>query len=81
MITLSGFDSDHEKFDKLKYIRQLRGVVKWKQAKGKGTLEWATGVGKTVAAQIVLNKMRKTHHDRGYFPLIFESGTFEIVTD
>ena len=26
-------------------------------------------------------KMRKTNHDRGYFPLIFESGGFEIVTD
>lgn len=65
MITLSGFDSDHEKFDKLKYIRQLRGVVRWKQAKGKGTLEWATGVGKTVAAQIVLNKMRKTRELKG----------------
>lgn len=26
-------------------------------------------------------KMRKTNHDRGYFPLIFDSGAFEIVTD
>lgn len=26
-------------------------------------------------------KMRKTNHDRGYFPLIFDNGMFEIVTD
>ena len=26
-------------------------------------------------------KMRKTNHDRGYFPLIFEGNKFEIVTD
>ncbi|MEM3567509.1 MAG: ATPase domain-containing protein, partial [Thermoplasmata archaeon] len=26
-------------------------------------------------------KMRKTNHDRGYFPLIFDNGVFEIVTD
>jgi superfamily II DNA or RNA helicase len=59
MKTLSGFDSRHPKFDKRKYLRQLRGVVKWKKNKGKGSLEWATGVGKTVAAQIVINKMKK----------------------
>jgi len=26
-------------------------------------------------------KMRKTNHERGYFPLIFDNGMFEIVTD
>ena len=26
-------------------------------------------------------KMRKTNHDRAYYPLIFEDGKFEIVTD
>lgn len=30
---------------------------------------------------VSVNKMRKTNHERGYFPLIFESGGFEIVTD
>ena len=28
-----------------------------------------------------INKMRKTNHDRGFFPLIFEDGEFEIVTN
>ena len=26
-------------------------------------------------------KMRRTKHERGYFPLIFENGEFEIVTN
>jgi len=28
-----------------------------------------------------INKMRKTHHDKGFFPLIYENGQFEIVTN
>lgn len=33
-----------KELDTIKYIRQLRGVVKWKQAGYRGTLEYATGV-------------------------------------
>jgi superfamily II DNA or RNA helicase len=43
--------------DTNKYIRQLRGVVRWKQSNGRGTLEYATGVGKTFTAIIAIKKM------------------------
>lgn len=60
MKTLSGFDSKDPKFDKLKYIRQLRGVVKWKNTnRGNGSIIWATGVGKTVSAIVAHNKIAK----------------------
>ena len=38
-------------------------------------------IGNTTNLFVGVVKMRKTHHDRGYFPLICESGQFEIVTD
>ena len=37
--------------------------------------------GNTVNLFVSIVKMRKTHHDRSYFPLIFENGEFEIVAD
>ena len=37
--------------------------------------------GRKVNLFLSVVKMRKTKHDRGYFPLIFENGTFEIVVD
>ncbi len=37
--------------------------------------------GKIVNLFLSVVKMRKTHHDRSYFPLIFDKGNFEIVTD
>ena len=27
-----------------------------------------------------INKLRQTNHDRGFFPLLFEDGHFEIIT-
>jgi superfamily II DNA or RNA helicase len=57
--TLGGFDSSHPKFDKSKYLRQLRGIIHWKRFKGKGTFLWATGTGKSTLAVIAFNKMRK----------------------
>jgi len=37
--------------------------------------------GNTANLYVNINKMRKTKHDRGFFPLIFENGEFEIVTN
>ena len=37
--------------------------------------------GNTANLYVNINKMRKTNHDRGFFPLIFERGEFEIVTN
>jgi len=34
----------------------------------------------TANLYVNINKMRKTNHDKGFFPLIFEDGCFEIVT-
>ena len=56
--TLTGFNSKDPKFDKIKYIRQLRAVVHWKRQKGRGTIEAATGFGKTVIALIIIAKVK-----------------------
>jgi len=37
--------------------------------------------GKRVNLYMSVVKMRKTNHDRSYFPLIFDNNQFEIVTD
>ncbi len=37
--------------------------------------------GNGVNLYLAVNKMRKVNHSRGYSPLIFESGGFEIVTE
>ena len=37
--------------------------------------------GNGVNLYLAVNKMRKVNHSRGYSPLIFESGAFEIVTE
>ena len=37
--------------------------------------------GKSVNLYLAVNKMRKSNHHRGYSPLIFEGGGFEIVTE
>ena len=59
MKTLCGFDSKHPKFNKVKYIRQLREVLKWNKNKGRGTFEFTPGFGKTVCALIILGKLAK----------------------
>ena len=58
-ITMTGFDVRSPKFNSLKYVRQLRAVVKWMKTKGRGTIEAATGVGKTLMALIILVKFFK----------------------
>lgn len=40
-----------------KLDRQMEGLRKWKAAGGRGTLFWETGVGKTYAALVLINKM------------------------
>lgn len=62
MKTLSGFESNDNRFNLNKYIRQLRGVVSWKRNGFQGTLEYATGVGKTVCAFIAMNKIARKRH-------------------
>lgn len=37
--------------------------------------------GKMVNLYLSVIKMRKTNHDRSYFPLMFEGNKFEIITD
>ncbi len=37
--------------------------------------------GKMVNLYLSVVKMRKTNHDRSYFPLMFEGNKFEIITD
>lgn len=43
--------------DENKLARQLLGIEKWKENKGIGTLHYYTGVGKTYAAILAINKM------------------------
>lgn len=50
--------------DKKKLIRQLRGGVKWINNGAKGTFTWATGVGKTFIALILIRKMQKKNPNR-----------------
>lgn len=57
MITMVGYDTTSPKFDKLKYIRQLRGCIKWKKFGAKGTAEYATGFGKSTIAMLLIEKM------------------------
>lgn len=59
MKTLCGFDSKHPKFNKVKYIRQLKEVLNWSAHKGRGTIEATPGFGKTVCALIALGKLAK----------------------
>lgn len=57
MITLLGIPVSE--LDTSKYIMQLRGVLHWKKNWGKGTIEWATGVGKSMVAYLAIYAMRK----------------------
>ena len=47
------------KIDSSKYIMQSRGVIHWKKNGGKGTMECATGFGKSIIACLALAKMLK----------------------
>lgn len=57
--TMVRFDTEDPGFDRSKYIRQLRAVVRWKRFKGRGSLELATGFGKSITACIALQKLKK----------------------
>lgn len=48
-----------EKLDIVKYVRQLRVIVRWKKGGCRGTAIAATGFGKTIIAIIALSKMKK----------------------
>jgi superfamily II DNA or RNA helicase len=54
-----GFDTTHPNFDILRYRRQLRAVVRWVKTRGRGTLQMATGFGKSACALLVLAKFFK----------------------
>jgi len=51
------------KLDRIKYMRQLRCVARWKKST-RGTIEAATGFGKTWIAHITLKKMLKLNSTR-----------------
>jgi superfamily II DNA or RNA helicase len=57
MLTMTGFDTDNPDFDPVKYIRQLRCIVRWKKCGARATIEAATGFGKTTMAFIAIKKM------------------------
>jgi superfamily II DNA or RNA helicase len=57
--TMIGYDTSLSQFDSIKYIRQLRAVVKWKNNKARATIEAATGFGKSAIALIVIAKLFK----------------------
>lgn len=44
--------------------RQILGVQKWMSAKGRGTLQWCTGVGKTRAALIAIKSYLTKNTDK-----------------
>jgi len=48
-----------DKLDVLKYIRQLRAVVRWMKRGSRGTVVAATGFGKTIIGMIAISKMKK----------------------
>ncbi len=52
-----------EKLDKSKYIRQLREIVRWKNAGARGTIIAPTGCGKTIIASIAIAKMVRWYPD------------------
>ena len=54
MKTMIGYDTDHPSFDRGRYIRQLRGCIKWKKAGARNTIEAATGYGKSATALILI---------------------------
>jgi superfamily II DNA or RNA helicase len=43
--------------------RQQLGIQRWREAKGKGTFQWATGMGKTYTALKVINLVRERKAD------------------
>lgn len=49
--------------DKKRLERQKEGLSKWKANNYKGTLEWATGVGKTFAAILAIKHLRNIYGD------------------
>lgn len=53
-----------DKLDVLKYIRQLRAVVRWMKGGCRNTIEAATGFGKTIIAMIAIAKMKKHMPER-----------------
>lgn len=58
-MTMVGFDTEDEKFDASKYIRQLRAIVRWKWNGGAGSLVLPTGFGKSITAFIAVHKLKK----------------------
>jgi len=79
--TLLGIPLD--KIDVLKYIMQLRCVITWKQAGGKGTIEAATGFGKSIIGCLTIMKMKLANpntHALVVVPTTQLKGQWEGVT-
>jgi superfamily II DNA or RNA helicase len=58
------------KIDKTKYMKQLRCVVTWIQAGGRGTMECATGFGKSIIACLAIKKMIKRNSNRRFIVVV-----------
>lgn len=62
MKTLLGISKD--KLDTVKYVMQLRSVIDWVNNGAKGTIEAATGVGKSIIGCLAIKKMILQNKDR-----------------
>lgn len=51
-------------FDMSRYVKQLRGIVKWKHNRGKGTLNLSVGTGKTLCGIIAIKKIQQKDKNR-----------------
>lgn len=56
----------HEK----KLARQMLGLQKWKEAGGRGTFWWETGMGKTYAALVLCKKMLSVNNSNTFIILV-----------
>jgi len=55
---------DMTEFDMSRYVKQLRGIVKWKRNKGRGLLNFNVGSGKTLCGIIAHKKMQQKDKNR-----------------
>ena len=51
-------------FDMSRYVKQLRGIVKWKKNRGRGLLNFNVGSGKTLCGVIAHKKMQQKDKNR-----------------
>jgi len=57
-------NTDISSFDMSRYIKQLRSIIYWKRKKGRATVNFSGGVGKTLIGIITIKKMQKKNYTR-----------------